>query len=162
MDRVGAALLVVAVLVGGLIVGGLVTAETAVQSTPEAGEHSLIGSWLVDETNPPAGGEPVLAAVASFFDDGNALISGFGDSRYQGSWISDGDHTATVTVVAPSTGGFGQIDRLRAAIEVAPDGGSFQGTYSYDLVSADGSISFTYRGPIEGSRVEVQAPDPYP
>lgn len=161
MARVIGALLVLVVLGGGSIAGSIVPAVTAAQTPTATEDHPLIGSWLVYETNPPAGGEPVLAGVATFFDDGNALVS-FGDQRYQGSWLGDSGSEATFTVVASSAGGFGEIDQLRGSVEVATDGGPFQGIYTFDVVRADGSTTFTYRGPIEGRRVEVQAPEPYP
>jgi hypothetical protein len=134
---------------------------TAVQSSSDTAGHPLIGSWLLYETNPPAGGPPVLAGVATFFADGNAVVT-FGDQALQGAWIPAGPWTATVTVVAPSTGGFGELNRLRASVEVATDGGPLRGTYSFDLVGADGGTAFTYRGPLEGRRVGVQPPDPLP
>ncbi len=107
------------------------------------------------------GGEPVLAGVATFSDDGNALIT-FGDQQLQGSWMVDSRSEATFTAVAPSAGGFGEIDQLRASVEVATDGGPFRGTYSFDIIRADGRTTFNYNGPIEGRRVQVQDPNPYP
>ena len=162
MRRVAAALSLLAVLVGGLPVAGWAPSGGSAQSGTATAGHPLVGSWLVDETNPPAGGEPVLTAVATFADDGTAVVSGFGEERLQGSWAADGSHEATFTVVAPSAGGFGEVDRVRAAVEVATDGGPFRGVYTFDVVRADGTAAFTYRGPIEGRRVEVQDPEPYP
>ena len=161
MARIAVAMSLLAVLISGLVIGRLVPVATAAQPTPTGDTPALIGSWLVFETNPPSGGDRVLAGVATFFDDGNALIA-FGDQRYQGSWVADGMYEATFTVVAPSAGGIGGIDQLRGSIEVATDGGPFRGIYTFDILQADGSSIFTYRGPIEGQRVEVQAPEPYP
>lgn len=156
-----AAVFALIVLSGSLIVGSQAATMTSAQTPVSGDAHPLIGSWLIYETNPPAGGDPVLAGVATFFDDGNAFIA-FGDQPYQGSWTVDSGSEATFTVVAPSAGGIGEIDQLRGSVEVATDGGPFQGIYTYDLLGADGSASFTYRGPLEGRRVEVQAPEPYP
>jgi hypothetical protein len=161
MSRV--VLLVVVLL--GVVCGAVLTAPvppaTAVQPRPDTAGHPLIDSWLLYETNPPAGGPPVLAGVATFFAEGSVVMI-FGDQPMQGSWIPTGPWTATVTAVAPSAGGFSELNRLRASVEVATDGGPMRGTYSIDLVRADGSTAFTYRGPIEGRRVEVLPPDPYP
>ncbi len=162
MTRLVAAISSLVVLAGLLIIMGQTVTGTSAQSEPAMAEHPVIGSWLVYETNPPNGGPAVLSGVASFFDDGNALLSGFGDQQYQGTWIVDSSHEATFTVVAPSAGGFGEIDQIRGAVEVATDGGPFRGTYSFDIVRADGSSTFNYNGPIEGRRVAAQAPDPYP
>jgi hypothetical protein len=65
-------------LSGGPLTRG-VGAQDATPTAPTA--HSLIGSWVVHETRPPAGGPPVLAAVITFFADGNAILSGFGDDQ---------------------------------------------------------------------------------
>jgi hypothetical protein len=162
MTRLVAAISSLAVLAGALIIMGQAIPVTAAQSSTTMAEHPLVVSWLVYETNPPNGGPAVLSGVASFFADGNALLSGFGDQQYQGTWIVDSSHEATFTVVAPSAGGFGEIDQIRAAVEVATDGGPFRGTYSFDVLRADGSSTFNYNGPIEGRRVEAQAPNPYP
>jgi hypothetical protein len=152
---------VLVVLVAGLVIGSRVPAATAAQPTSTGDTPAVIGSWLVFETNPPAGGDPVLAGVATFFADGNALIT-FGDQRYQGSWVADDVYGATFTVVAPSAGGLGAIDQLRGSVEVATDGGPFRGIYTFDTLQADGTSIFTYRGPIGGQRIDVQAPEPYP
>ena len=124
--------------------------------------HPLVGGWLISVTNPPAGGASVLTAVGSFTNDGNALVSGFGDPSLQGIWVADGSHEATVTVVAPRAGGAGELDRLRLKLETATDNGPFRGTYSFDIVRADGTVAYTQTGSIGGRRVEAQAPDPLP
>jgi hypothetical protein len=103
----------------------------------------------------------VLAGVATFFAEGTVVMI-FGDQPLQGAWIPTGPWTATVTAVAPSAGGVGELNRLRASVEVATDRGPMRGTYSIDLVRADGSTAFTYSGPLEGRRVVVQPPDPFP
>ena len=161
MTRVAAAVLVLVVLSGSLIVGNRALAVTGAQTPTTADGHPLIGSWLIYESNPPAGGEPVLAGVGTFFDDGNALIS-FGDQRYQGLWRGDSPSEATFTVVAPSAGGVGELDQLRGSVEVATDGGPFRGIYTFDVIRGHGTTLFTYRGPIEGRRVAIQEPEPYP
>jgi hypothetical protein len=162
MNRVLAAIAAFAMVIGGLVVAGQSIPETSAQSEATMAEHPVVGSWVIYETKPPNGGQPVLSGVASLFADGNVLLSGFGDQQYVGTWVIDGSHEATFTVVAPSAGGFGELDQIRAAVEVATDGGPFRGTYSFDIVRADGSSTFNYNGPIEGRRVEAQAPDPYP
>ena len=162
MTRAVAAISSLVLLVGCLLVMVQAPPGTAAQSETAMAEHPVVGSWLVYETNPPNGGPAVLSGVATFFADGNALLSGFGDQDYQGAWTADGTHEATFTVVAPSAGGFGEIDQIRAGVEVATDGGPFRGTYSFDVLRDDGSSTFNYNGPIEGRRVEVQPPNPYP
>jgi hypothetical protein len=161
MSRLSTAVLVLVILSGGLIVGNWAPAALAAQTPTTADGHPLIGSWLIYEANPPAGGEPVLAGVATFFDDGNALVS-FGDQRFQGLWMADSQSEATFTVVAPSAGGVGEIDQLRGSVEVATDGGPFRGIYTFDVIQGHGTTVFTYRGPIEGRRVAIQEPEPYP
>lgn len=162
MGRLTVALSVLAALVGSVLAAGLIAAQGVAEPGEVTTSHPLVGSWLVYETNPPAGGEPVLTAVATFNDDGTAIVSGFGEERLQGAWTADASHEATFTVVAPSAGGFGEVARVRAAVEVATDRGPFRGIYTFDVVRADGDTAFAYRGPIEARRVEVQAPEPYP
>lgn len=161
MTRVARLISGLAIVIGGLIVAQQGPLGTSAQRGPVEVGHPAVGSWLVYETNPPAGGPPLLAGVATFSVDGTALIR-FGDQQYQGSWIIAGRREAVFTVVAPSAGGFGEIDRLRGRLEVATDGGPFRGTYSVDIVRADESIAFTYSGPIQGRRVAVLEPEPLP
>ena len=162
MSRFAASVSALAILLGCMIAVGEAIPGTSAQSEATMAEHPLVGSWIMYETNPPNGGPPVLSGVASFFADGNAVFFGFDDQQFQGAWTVDGSHEATFTVVAPSAGGFGEIDQLRAEVEVATDGGPLRGTYSFDVLRADGTSTFNYNGPIEGRRVAVQAPDPYP
>lgn len=161
MNRVLAALSVLATLVGGLLFSGWLIPETVAQSEATMAEHPLVGSWVLYETNPPNGGPPVLTGIASFFDDGN-VVTTFGDQQLQGSWTVDSRSEATFTAVAPAAGGIGEINQLRGSVAVATDGGPFRGTYSFDLLRADGSSAFNYNGPIEGRRVEIQSPSPLP
>lgn len=113
MTRGALVVAVLAVLIGGLVVVGRLAPETAAQPRTDGDGHPIVGSWLPYETNPPNGGEPVLIGVATFTDDGAAVVR-FGDEQLQGAWRADEGRQATFTAVAPGTGGFGELDQLRA------------------------------------------------
>ena len=150
-----------------LSAGELTSAVAAQDATPTApAAQSLIGSWVVYETLPPAGGPPVLAAVITFFADGNVIVSGFGDDQpsLQGAWSATGERAGTLTVAGLSVEGNGLGDgllgRVRSAVEVDATGESFVGGYTFEVVRPDGEVEFTYNGPLAGTRVRVEPPDP--
>jgi hypothetical protein len=45
-------------------------------------------------------------------------------------------------------------------VEVDATGESFIGGYTFEVVRPDGEVEFTYNGPLAGTRVRAEAPDP--
>jgi hypothetical protein len=135
-------------------------------ATPGPANHLLVGTGIVRELAPPTGGPPVIAGVATFFADGNLLLSGFGDGQasMQGAWSPDDNRAGTVTVVGLLTNGTevsgGTMSRIRAAVELNATGSELEDGYTLDVIGPDGGGQFTYNGPLEGTRVEIEPPDP--
>jgi len=155
-------------LVGTLLVvsvaaTGIGRGAAAQEATPVAGGNP-VGTWLVRETLPPAGVEPPLFFVVTFFADGNAVATSFIDGRTtQGVWVDDPSGAVTFTLVGPVSGGNGiapdAVGRLRATVEVAGD--ALTGGYTVETLDGDlATPVFTYNGPVAGQRIEAQGPDP--
>jgi hypothetical protein len=138
----------------------------AQEATPDLANHPLVGTWFIKELNPPAGGPPVTAGVATIFADGNMLLSGFGNGQaaLQGGWSATEDRAAMVTVVglALDESGMsdGTLERIRAAVDVNTAGDALDGGYTFEVIGPDGAVQFTYNGPIGGTRIEIEPPDP--
>ena len=166
MSRTGLVLLLVIALTGLMAADRATVSVGAQEATPSPATHPLVGTWVIRELAPPAGGPPVTAGLATFFADGNMLLSGFGERQAarQGGWSATGDRAALVTVVglAVDESGMsdGTLERIRAAVEVDTAGDALQGGYTFDLIGPDGGVQFTYNGPVGGSRVEIEPPDP--
>ena len=166
---------VISVLAVGLVallnVGHPVPGAGAQDATPGTAGHPLVGSWGVEETirqntppgSPPPGPRPV--AIASFFADGNAVVSGYGlfGSWMQGVWSRAGEGAATFTVVGLSIGGsgvpYGGSERVRATVQLDATGGHFAGDYTYEEIEPDGRVSFTRYGSWSGTRVGLEPTD---
>ena len=166
MRRVTRSIMVLAILLTGLLVIGRPAVYAGAEDgTPVAAGHPLVGTWVVTETSPPAGGPPTMTAVATFFADGNALMTGFGDGQQlmQGVWSAAGERGATFTVVGLVVGGGGETDgslrRIRVSVEVGGAGDAFAGNYTFETLNPDGSVGFTYMGPLAGTRVAAEPPD---
>ena len=166
MRRVIRSIAVLAILMTGmLIIGQPAVYGGAEDGTPVAAGHPLVGTWVVTETSPPAGGPPPVTAVATFFADGNALVTGFGDGQrpLQGVWSAAGERGVTFTVVGLVVGGGGETDgslrRIRASVEVGAAGDAFTAAYTFETLNPDGSVGFTYMGPLAGTRVTAEPAD---
>jgi hypothetical protein len=167
MRRVSVVISILVLSLVGLLSAGQTTRDVGAQdATPAADAQDLVGSWIVHETLPPTGGPPVLAGIFTFFADGNVLVSGFGAGQpsLQGAWSATGERAGTLTVVGLLVGGSGVADgtlgRVRGAVEVDATGESFVGGYTFEVVGPDGDIQFAYNGPLAGTRVRVEPPDP--
>jgi hypothetical protein len=166
---------VISVLALGLIallnVGFSAPSAGAQDATPGTAAHPLVGSWVVEETirqNTPPGSPspgPRPVAIASFFADGNAVVSGYGPfgSWMQGVWSLAGEDAATFTVVGLSIGGsevpYGGLERVRATVLLDATGGHFASDYTYEEIEPDGRVSFTRYGSWSGTRVRLEPID---
>ena len=96
----------------------------------DTADHPAIGTWIIDST--PEDGNPLeLATVAP----GGIIINAFPDGTAYGSWAATGDRTADATFLIPFTdpeAGFLGFATIRTSIEVAEDGQSFAGTYTFE------------------------------
>lgn len=160
-------------LLGPLVAARLTPSIGAQDATPHTVGHALVGSWVVEEIlrpqnatpdSPPPNLEPQAVAVASFFADGNALITGYlGEplSR-QGMWSADGEHGGTFTVVSVTfdRDGFTSVGLNRVSATVALDatGERFAGDYTFEAIDPNGRVSFRRFGSWTGTRLEVQPP----
>jgi hypothetical protein len=166
---------ILAICLLGLLVGGRSALRAGAQDAPRPTTgHSLIGSWVVEEIlrpqnatpdSPPPNLEPQAVAIASFYADGNALITGYlGDplSR-QGMWSADGEHTAAFTVVSVTfdRDGFTSVglDRVSATVELDVTGERFAAAYTFEAIDPNGRVSFRRFGSWTGTRLEVQPPE---
>ena len=166
MRHTSLVVLLALVVIGPVSPGRSSAAPHRQDGTPVAAGHPLVGTWIVDETRPPNGGPPVATAVATFFADGNALITGFGDGErsLQGVWSAAGERGATFTVVGLVVGRGGEPDgslrRIRASVEVVAAGDAFTAAYTFETLNPDGTVGFTYMGPLAGTRVRAEPPEP--
>jgi hypothetical protein len=166
MSRVVLMLLAATMLVAGMPANDAVLGKSEGRATPGTTISPIVGSWVVTELAPPSGGPAVLAGVATLFADGNALVSGFGAAApvMQGGWIAAGERAATVTVVGlivgDGGGSDGSLQRIRATLKLDATGDAFRGGYTLEVMGPDGAAEFRYSGPVAGTRITVEPPDP--
>jgi hypothetical protein len=158
-------------LVALLNVGHTAPGAGAQDATPGTAGHPLVGSWVVEETirqNTPPGSLPPgprPVAIATFFADGNAVVSGYGlfGSSMQGVWSRAGEGAATFTVVGLAIGGsgvpYGGVERVRATVQLDATDGHFAGDFTYEEIEPDGRVSFTRYGSWSGTRVGLEPTD---
>jgi hypothetical protein len=163
MRRATVLLSVVALVLVGLVGLGRVGAQEATpvagppETTPVAGTHPIVGSWLADTdaddpTNPPA--------LFAFHADGTYVQSEV-EGVSVGTWEATGDRTATLTlhsIFLDEAGGQFMVT-VRAAIEVAADGQSFAASFTLELTLPDGTSTGEYGpGTATGTRIAVEVP----
>jgi hypothetical protein len=164
--------------IGLLSAGQTTTGVGAQDATPATAAHPLVGSWVIEETfraqNAVAGTPPPepwtkKVATATFFADGNALVSyaRAGQPPMQGAWSATGERSGTFTVIGFALGGdgvaYGGLERYRATVEVDATGHAFAGGYTYELIEPDnpsGPVAFTWHSWWSGTRIDVAPPDP--
>lgn len=104
-------------------------------SAQDTARHPFIGTWLADrlpevETNPPE---------VTVVGPGGTFISADPEGASYGSWVPTGERSADVTFLVPFTdpeAGFVGYATVRASVEVAEDGQSFAGTYTFEPPAA--------------------------
>jgi len=128
------------------------------QGTGSDEVHSLVGTWLLDTDvddpeNPPE--------VDIFTADGGVIAVDASGEPILGVWEATGDTTATVTFVSPGADEETYFATLmiRADIEVADDGDTFDATYTFEFSDADGNSPGEY-GPGHASATRITPESP--
>ena len=152
MRRVHVLFLATLALLGTVFVGGGVFA--AQDATPaDYSDHPLNGTWVID-SSPEDPANPLEMAVIS--SNGTMVETG-ADFTGAGVWEPTGDTTATLTFSVLEQDGSRTI--IRANIEVAADGQSFEAPYTFELIDPTGqSTGEVGPGVAEGTRMNVEAP----
>ena len=148
--------LVVIMLIGVVTLGRSVTAQDATPSAMSA--HPLVGTWVVDTDPENTDNAPALFI---FFADGAYLEydAEEGGDVAAGRWQATGDQTGDLTLVFVSVneGGYEGMGKIRASVEVAPDGASFTATYSIEFIDPAGEGTGEYGpGMATGTRLSVE------
>ncbi len=144
--------ILLAVMIAGMVVGG----RLAVAQEPDTAAHPARGSWSV--TSDPGDAEYSPRLVILSADGGAIFVSGYATTAI-GAWEPSGESTADVTFTMVSDGP-GQIV-IRASLEVAPDGQSFTGTFTNEIMydpAGGGTSGEIGPGTIAGTRLAVEAP----
>ncbi len=164
---------------------GLTTRSAAVAGVAIAGwggataraddDEALVGSWMVAAT--PAGtpsGPPRL--LASFISGGVAVrtaplqqtaLAGLGlgkmfISTTHGAWVRSADGTFGLTFVGfafDDTGKFLAAQHIRVAVQVNDNRDRFTGPFKTDFIGADGQVLASISGTVQGTRIQVEAPE---
>jgi hypothetical protein len=134
------------VLVGG---GALVTAQDG-----DTADHPLVGTWSLT----PGQTDQPMPDVIIFSADGGVVDVESDGSVSLGAWEATGEATAnmTLTVYSAEEGAY----RIRAAIEVAPDGQSFTAPYTLEVFDPASGESMGEYGPdtATATRLAVEGP----
>lgn len=152
--RWGSVSVLVAVVVLGMALaggGGQITAQDV-----EMADHPARGSWST--ASDPGDAEYTPRTMILSADGGAIFVSGFATSGI-GQWEPTGASSAIVTFTSV-TNGPAQIV-IRAAIEVAPDGQSFSGTFTIEAQfdpAGGGTSGEVGPGTITGTRMAAEAP----
>ena len=101
-------------------------------SAQDTSEHPAVGAWIVDSTPEDTTDPLELVTIAP----GGIVTDAFEEGTGYGSWAATGDRTADATIVVPfNDPGCGCVlgsATIRTSVEVAEDGQSFAGTYTFE------------------------------
>ena len=145
------ALLVVVFALGAARIAGA-------QGTDSDAVHPLVGTWLLDTDvddpeNPPE--------VDIFTADGGVISVDAAGETILGVWEETGENTAIVTFASPGAEEetyFGTL-MIRADVEVAEDGDSFDVTYTFEFSDPDGNSAGEFGpGHAAATRINAEAP----
>ncbi len=145
---VSAIIVMASVMIGG---GHFAAAQEVLPA-----DHPARGSWNVTSNPGDAEYHPRMAILSA---DGGVLVVSGEKLTGVGAWEPTGETTAAVTYTMV-TNGPGQIV-TRASIEVSPDGASFSGTFTLEVVvDPVGGITSGELGPgtLTGTRMVAEAP----
>jgi uncharacterized cupredoxin-like copper-binding protein len=135
-------------------------AATPGVSAQDTAEHPAVGAWIIDATPEDATDPPELVTVAP----GGIIVNAGQEGAGYGSWAATGDRTADATFLFPfmdPEGAFVGFAMVRTSIEVAEDGQSFTGTYTFEppagMAEAMGvPVGQLGPGEVTGQRVAVE------
>jgi hypothetical protein len=153
MARTGLLVLSTVVLLGAVLG---VRGRFALAQDAGGADHPATGSWLV-ESDP--GDAEYSVRLMTLSADGTALFVSGRQTSGVGAWVPAGDAAATVTFTVVSDGPAYIV--IRASIEVAPDGQSFTGTFTDEVVfdpAGGGTSGEIGPGTLTGTRLVVEAP----
>ena len=149
----GSVALAVVVLLGVALVGGSHFASAGETAT---GSHPAVGSWLVSSDPGDAEYSPRLMTLAA---DGTAMFVSGETTTAVGAWQPTGDTSAAASFTLVTNGPAYIV--IRAAIDLAPDGQSFTGTFTLEAVfdpAGGGTSGEIGPGTIDGTRLVAEAP----
>jgi hypothetical protein len=145
-------LLLTVVVLGTVFAGGrLVTAQES-----ETASHPAVGSWLVETDPADADYYPRMITLSA---DGSALFISGHQTTAVGAWTPASDTTADLTFTQVTDGP--AYIKIRAGIEIAPDGQSLTGTFTFEAVfdpAGGGTSGEIGPGTITGTRMVAEAP----
>lgn len=153
MRRTSVVFLSVVILLAGGVIGG---GRFAVAQAPGRAEHPARGSWMVESDPGDTEYSPRMMILSA--DGGAIFVSGYMMTGV-GSWEPTSETTAAVTFTVVTNGP--ALVTIRAAIETAPDGGAFTGTFTNEFVfdpAGGGTSGEIGPGTIGGTRLAVEAP----
>ena len=132
-----------------------VPSAVAQDATPvAAGDHPLIGTWLIDSDSADPENSPSINIFSA--DGGFIEYDGFDVSL--GRWEATGAQTGDLTFVGlgidPETDEYQGMFKVRASIEVAADGQSLTAEYTGEFMDADGNSDGEY-GPGQASATRI-------
>jgi hypothetical protein len=140
---------------------GLLSIGSVVLAQDDTEGHPLVGGWSIDSEaeNPDNPSETAL-----FHDDGTVVNvapgeAGAGQEVILGVWRSTGERTADVTFSNTETGEEGETFTftIRASLEVAEDGNTFTGQYTFELSGMPGAEGEYGPETVTGTRLPVEA-----
>lgn len=128
------------------------------QSAQEDGRvgHPLIGVWTVEIAE--AGKPHVERATHTYHPDGSMAIAAAAYAAH-GAWTANGDHSAAVAALLPIPpgGGFSGFFDMRANVQVADDGRTFQMSAAISRPTPSG-VPAQRQATVTGRRFTVDTP----
>jgi hypothetical protein len=160
MPRHWSAVTLVLVVILGLFALGRSPGTHAQDATPIAAPgHPIVGAWIqeLDPSNPA-----VMPELIMFFSDGTMLNKDAEGAINFGVWEASGDSSVNLTLVSTAPGETVGMEAavifvVRAELEVAADGQSFTGTYTFEITTTTGEATGQYGpGTITANRLAVE------
>lgn len=142
-----------AMVFAGLVTGG---GRLAVAQVPVPAEHPARGSWTVESDPGDTEYSPRMMILSA--DGGAIFVSGYTTTGV-GAWEPTSETTAAVTFTVVTDGPAKIV--IRAAIEIAPDGQAFTGTFTNEAIfdpAGGGTSGEIGPGTLTGTRMLVEAP----
>jgi hypothetical protein len=129
-------------------------------SAQDTAEHPAVGAWTIDAT-PEDTTDPLEIVTIG---PGGIIVNAGPEGAGYGSWAATGDRTADATFMFPfidPEGNFVGYATVRTSIEVAEDGESFAGTYTFEVpaevAEAFGApVGQLGPGEVTGQRIAVE------